>query len=110
MAFSQGSASSSHPLVFGPWLTKSGGYLGLKFIVNGETHFGWARLKFSDFFQTTLTGYAYESTPNKAVIVGQTSGADETSNEHPVSGASLNASGPGLGQLAQGSRSRLTPP
>src|SRR5208337_1079591 len=28
----------------GPWAGVSSRYLGLKFVIKGETHFGWARL------------------------------------------------------------------
>jgi peptidoglycan hydrolase-like protein with peptidoglycan-binding domain len=50
-------------------------YLGLKFSVNGETHYGWARLNVSfraPHITATLTGYAYETEANKAIDAGQT--------------------------------------
>ena len=47
-----------------PWLDSKGGYLGLKFVVNGETHYGWARVTISS--GVSLRGYAYETTPNKS--------------------------------------------
>ena len=51
----------------------AGGYLGLKFMIKGKVHYGWARLE-TDLAQSqtaTLTGYAYETTPNKAIKTGQ---------------------------------------
>jgi len=54
-------------------------YLGLKFVINGEIHFGWARLNVvtsGGTIQATLTGYAYETIPNKRIIAGQTKGND----------------------------------
>jgi hypothetical protein len=50
-------------------------YLGLAFTVNGETHFGWARLSVPPLNHqfsvgTTLTGYAYETVANKAIVTG----------------------------------------
>jgi hypothetical protein len=66
----------------GPWAGKGKGvtdrYLGLKFVVGGEVHYGWARLSVtlahhrqSDDVSATLTGYAYETVPNKPIIAGQ---------------------------------------
>jgi hypothetical protein len=45
-------------------------------------HFGWARVKLSINAHTraiaaTLTGYAFETIPGKAIITGATKGPDE---------------------------------
>jgi hypothetical protein len=63
--------------VHGDWIDVSNRYLGLKFQINGQTHFGWARLNVQ--INTTkltvfsrITGYAYETTPNQAILAGQT--------------------------------------
>jgi len=65
-----------------PWAGKNGtAYLGLKFTVKGKTHFGWARLKV-EFFNgagVVLTGYAYETIANKAIVAGATADADASS-------------------------------
>jgi hypothetical protein len=60
----------------GPWANVTNRYLGLKFSVNGETHYGWARLtvKAKGGVFATLTGYAYETVPNKAIEAGEISG------------------------------------
>ncbi len=63
----------------GPWLDAKGAYLGLKFHVNGEVHYGWARFNLTTSdgeITATLTGYAYETTPNKPIIAGKTHGKD----------------------------------
>jgi hypothetical protein len=71
----------------GPWAGKGKGvknrYLGLKFVIDGEVHYGWARLSVtlgrhrqSDDVVGTLTGYAYETVPDKAIIAGRTTGPD----------------------------------
>lgn len=56
------------------------GYLGLKFTLNGKVHYGWARVsltvKNNRFNTATLTGYAFETIPNKPIIVGKTHGPD----------------------------------
>jgi hypothetical protein len=71
----------------GPWAGKGKGvtdrYLGLKFVVDGEVHYGWARLSVTlghhrqfDDVSGTLTGYAYETIPDKPIIAGQITGLD----------------------------------
>jgi hypothetical protein len=71
----------------GPWVGKGKGvrnrYLGLKFVVHGKVHYGWARLSVTlghhrqyEDVSGTLTGYAYETVPNKPIIAGQITGPD----------------------------------
>jgi hypothetical protein len=65
-----------------PWNNVKQAYLGLKFVIKGKTHFGWARLKVSVdplklSITAILTGYAYETTPGKPIIAGATKGPDE---------------------------------
>jgi len=71
----------------GPWAGRGSGvknrYLGLKFVVNGEVHYGWARLSVTlghhrqpDDVVGTLTGYAYETVPGKHIVAGQITGPD----------------------------------
>ena len=71
----------------GPWVGKGKGvkdrYLGLKFVVDGEVHYGWARVSVTlghhrqfDDVSGTLTGYAYETVPDKPIIAGQITGPD----------------------------------
>lgn len=81
-------------------------YLGFAFSINGETHFGWARLNLtrtaSHAIHALLTGYAYETVPNKPIVTGK------TSDEAQVPQASIAPSGTThqfatLGALALGS-------
>jgi hypothetical protein len=68
----------------GPWVNGGKGvkdrFLGVKFKINGHSNFAWARISVTTTpphdFKATLTGYAYESVPGKAIIAGQTKGAD----------------------------------
>jgi hypothetical protein len=102
MASSQSSQGS-----LGQWLNVANGYLGVKFIIHGKVHYGWARLTVQvagrAFIKTILTGYAYETIPGKSIIAGKTKGPD---NDIEVPNASLTAPTPEpatLGILALGS-------
>jgi hypothetical protein len=78
----------------GQWLYTKRRYLGLKFAINGQSHYGWARFTVNltrSAIEATLTGYAYETIPNKPIITGKTRGPDVITLA-PV----------GLGHLAQG--------
>jgi hypothetical protein len=76
----------------GQWKEASRRYLGLKFIIKGQIHYGWARLTVDadwghEGIHATLTGYAYETVPNKPIIAGKTKGLDDVSNvEQPDPG------------------------
>jgi hypothetical protein len=88
-----------------------GHYLGLKFLINGKVHYGWARLNTTGGpAGTVLTGYAYETVPGKAIIAGQRKGADEPGEADFGSGAYLTNPIPdtphtaSLGMLALGAQ------
>jgi hypothetical protein len=84
--------TTQHYFTYGPWNNVQDRYLGLKFIVKGEIHYGWARLNVvtGDEFviKATLTGYAYETIPNKPIIAGKTHGKDEATLGRLAQGAS----------------------
>jgi hypothetical protein len=89
----------------GVWLGKSNfqAYLGLKFTIKGNIHFGWARVKVDTLqrpFSAILTGYAYETIPGKAIIAGATKGPDDA---EPTAALSNHTPEPAtLGGLALG--------
>jgi hypothetical protein len=100
--------------VYGPWVNVKNRYLGLKFQIDGKTHYGWARLSVRiqrTNITATLTGYAYETIPHKSILAGLTEGKSEDAAEAAltyksgsttagsISGASRSAS---LGVLALG--------
>lgn len=85
-------------------------YLGLRFTIKGKVHYGWARLNViisgSATIQATLTGYAYETIPDKPIVTGRTKGADENGDQKRSAPAARSASTPQptmLGALALGS-------
>jgi hypothetical protein len=91
----------------GSWNDVKHRYLGVEFVVKGEIHYGWARLKTScnpgnRKITALLTGYAYETIANKPIIAGATKGPDDA---EPAT--SLNTPTPEpatLGMLALGER------
>jgi hypothetical protein len=92
----------SHDTCRGPWGNGKSRYLGLKFIIKGKTHFGWARLNVTcdggnQTIKAVLTGYAYETIPNKSIVAGKTKGPDVIT-VHPDSTPAT------LGRLALGRR------
>jgi hypothetical protein len=84
MAFVQRAERYERTTWQGPWANGGkglkNGYLGLKFTLNGKVRYGWARVsltvKSNRFSNTILTGYAFETIPNKPIIIGKTHGPD----------------------------------
>jgi hypothetical protein len=77
---------------YGPWFDVTNRYLGLKFKIKGKNHYGWARLTVKGTFGSivaTMTGYAYETTPNKAIVAGKTTGPDVITVEPDSTGGTL---------------------
>jgi hypothetical protein len=102
--FSQGFA--------GPWANDGQGvtnrYLGLAFQISGQVHFGWARLTLAPgaALTATLTGYAYETIPNKSIVTGITQDDATTAGASPFPAGEAKAEAqsvfPMLGVLALG--------
>jgi hypothetical protein len=73
----------------GLWRKATQRFLGIRFQINGETHYGWARLS-TDSRTTRLpmikahfTGYAYETVPDKTIAAGdQGTGSDAEHDSH----------------------------
>jgi hypothetical protein len=88
MAFADESGKQS-----GNWVNVKNRYIGLKFVINGAYHYGWVRMRVivpphSGSIVATLTGYAYETIPNKKIIAGETHGKDEATLGRLAQGAS----------------------
>jgi hypothetical protein len=68
---------------YGPWVFGGDGFLGLRFEIDGQTHYGWAELAvvFDQSglprYTETLEGYAYDTVANDAILAGQGSLAAE---------------------------------
>jgi hypothetical protein len=88
----------------GPWSgNPRNRYLGVRFQMDGETHYGWVRLMVNTNvpykMSAAVTAYAYETEPNTEIFAGLTKGPnaelwlpENTENQH----------GPSLGMLALG--------
>jgi hypothetical protein len=88
----------------GPW----GGnpknrYLGVRFRIDGQTHYGWVRLTMltqpTGTWSATITAYAYETVANKAILAGT---AEKPTAELQVPENVREQSEPSLGMLAAG--------
>jgi hypothetical protein len=98
---------------FDSWNNATNHYLGLRFQIDGETHFGWARLtvKFhaglpqDRTWEAHLTGYAYETIVDQSIKAGQTTEETDEAIEalHPgrlFPGSFVRKPRPGAAQLA----------
>jgi len=68
---------------FGSWMPfATNRYLGVRFTLNGQPHFGWVRMNTTwretkEGIKALITGYAYETQPGKAIAAGDQ--GDDTS-------------------------------
>jgi hypothetical protein len=77
-------------------------YLGVRFLIDGATHYGWIRLTVTTQprgFAASITGYAYETVANKRILVG-ISAKDSANIQAEPKAESLGH--PSLGVLALG--------
>jgi hypothetical protein len=63
----------------GPWPRGQVRYLGVSFLIDGETHYAWASVEFDVILTfgppklvAKLTGFAYETVPGMPINAGQT--------------------------------------
>jgi hypothetical protein len=81
-------------------------YLGVRFQLNGQTHYGWIRLTVATnpkahaaLMSATITGYAYETVANKPIKAGTVAIATA---EVQIPQKIQRQTGPSLGMLAAG--------
>jgi hypothetical protein len=85
----------------GPWYNLTNQFLGVKFLIDGQFHYGWVRLTVHGAISGVITGYAYETVPNRMLRAGQRS--ESVANTSSVTPLDLPASKlPSLGLLATG--------
>lgn len=92
----------------GPWTKGTNRNLGLRFVIQGQNHYGWARLKVevtpSNRVTLILLGYAYETVANKPIRAGEVKGQNDVAEQINPSALTRPVSELGtLGLLALGS-------
>lgn len=105
----QSTNSNSEYSMVGQWGKKGYRYLGVKFLIKGQTHYGWIRMEVTRkphhqrSLNGTITEYAYETIANKEIGAGSTPD-DSTTAEKSTSEGPENSSGTSLGMLALGAQ------
>jgi hypothetical protein len=83
----------------GPWQKATDKYLGVRFVIDGQLHYGWVRMSVNAGYRlwAGITGYAYETLPNRPIMAGQVSGEaiDGVSGQPTVRSLGLLAVGAG---------------
>jgi hypothetical protein len=75
-------------------------YLGVQFLISGETHYGWVRITTKG--GPVITGYAYETTPDTSIEDGAVTSPSKVNSLAPAD-LLFPSSQPGsLGVLARG--------
>jgi hypothetical protein len=90
-------ASGTEYATVGQWLNVEHRYLGLKLLIKGQVHYGWARLNVKAAgmkITATLTGYAYETIPNKPIVAGRTKAGEINAPDEISSIEQLNLTAP----------------
>ncbi len=75
----------------GAWTGEIDHYLGFEFYIDGQKHYGWARLSMDPFCPDgcilRIFGYAYETIPGKPIIAGDEGNATSASEDNATLGA-----------------------
>jgi hypothetical protein len=83
----------------GHWFRKDNRYLGLQFQINGQTHYGWARVSVRNFnvgqMQVGISSFAFETKPNTAIRAGQTKDNTATTSFSHAPEVAFSSSGRG---------------
>jgi hypothetical protein len=89
--------------IYGYWGFALNHYLGVEFYIDGNVHYGWVRLtvhfvtndRNTAEIRTHLSGYAYESEPEKPILAGDQGNSTESFARAPSLGV-LAAGAPAL--------------
>ncbi len=101
----QSISTYSQYYLVGQWGNKGPRYLGVKFLIKGETHYGWIRMSVTrrnhhaQSLNGTITEFAYETTANKTITAGATKDGSASAKKpdtgpQKANGGSLRNPGP----------------
>ncbi|MFZ0318948.1 MAG: hypothetical protein WAL56_07470 [Candidatus Sulfotelmatobacter sp.] len=96
-----------YTLYAGAWRNVADRFLGVKFLIAGEVHYGWVRLSVggSSRLRAGISGYAFETVANRPIRAGQISDdANETSSFVGVEDGTKPVLPGSLGMLALGAK------
>jgi hypothetical protein len=86
--------------VGGPWAQSDAEkYLGVRFLIDGETHYGWVRMSVStepSDIGATITGYAYNTVANQPLKAGEMQQKPTGAGLHPASLGALSLGAVGV--------------
>ena len=94
---------------FGKWTQTTRQYLGVRFVIQGQIHYGWARMNVTSTPRGVfgaISGFAYESDAGVSILTGQTGGEAPAKRKARLRG-SIDPRNPrpgGLGALAAGTK------
>jgi hypothetical protein len=84
----------------GPWAkSAANSYLGVRFLIDGETHYGWVRMTVSaspSNIGATVTGYAYNTVANQPLRAGEGAKKPTGAGLHPASLGALSLGAVGI--------------
>ena len=75
--------TSNKTIAYGPWVNVKDRYLGIKFQIKGNTHYGWVRLNV-EFRKTTITATFESATPTRAFRISPSSQAKQQGRTMPA--------------------------
>jgi hypothetical protein len=106
-AWAEGDVSGTGYGSSGTWRQATNLFLGVKFTLDGEIHYGWIRVDLDASqggFYGAISGYAYQSTANQPIETGQKSGSDHkrSARARRTVGGVVIPGKSSLGQLAAG--------
>jgi hypothetical protein len=87
---------------FGLWLHQVDKFVGVKFLISGQTHYGWIRLTVQGALTGYASGYAYETVADKPILAGKTTGPNVALNAAPPALHPPVKPSQSLGMLARG--------
>lgn len=77
--------SATQPIAQGVWLGVSDKFLGVKFMIGANTHYGWARLDVSAGADTIrVKDYAYNQNTDLPILAGMMVGLDDVAVDNKV--------------------------
>ena len=69
--FTVGDCFGYETLCYEDWKNRKNKYLGLKFSINGQMHYGWAQMDVTSPTQWVIKDYAYTATPIMPILAGE---------------------------------------
>lgn len=70
LIYMQMNSLNNSTLQYGTWYNMSDKFMGVRFVINGQRHYGWIRMSVDGYTALTIKDWGYNPIPDSSIVAG----------------------------------------